>query len=217
MNKKQLLIGAMTAIVVIFLASGIVVEKRLSDLRDYLDNRIAEQVIVVSATALALAKNTTDEVFSEIVPECSVEDSTVYDTLLSSLDKGLSTPELTKLDTLFEKCGSVTARRRVGMSSILNSQNLMLQELSQERALLGEYSSESNKIEQFQELADTEQEISLQFMKLVQAQGQIITTLQANIPSTAVSVETIRAEAQSVREELERLTVLVTTLRSDLF
>jgi hypothetical protein len=216
MNKKHLLIGVITAIIGIIAVSGVVVEKRLSDLRDHLEARILEQSTVVSGVATALAQNITSPEFTKIVPECSVEESTVYDTLLSSLDKGLSPVELSKLDVLFDKCGGVVAARRVGMSLTLANETSLLKELTAERVLLGDYKSEEAKVEQFVKLSETENEISQQFMKLVQAQGQIIAALQANIPSTAVSLESIRSEAQVVREELERLTVEVSKLRGEL-
>jgi len=216
MNKKQLVIGALTAIIGIFLVSGVVVGKRLSDLRSHLDSRITEQSMVVREVALALAQNTTNADFIKIVPECSVTESTVYDTLLSSLDKGLSAIELSKLATLFDSCGSTVAARRAGMSLTLNHETALLQELAAERMLLGDFEIEETKVEQYVKLAETEQEISVQFLKLVEAQGQIIAALEASIPTTAVSVEAIRSEAQKVREELERLTAEVSTTRADL-
>lgn len=217
MNKKQLLIGAVTAILGVILVSSLVVEKRLSDLRTHLDSRIAEQTTVVGEVAQALAKNTINEDLVKIIPECSTEESTVYDTLLSSLDKGLSAVELVKLDALFAKCGDVVAARRAGMSLLLNRETALLEELVVERDLLGDFKSEETNIEKFVKLAEAEQKVSVQFMTLVQAQGKIIAALKANIPATAVSVESIRAEAQVVREELDRLIVEVTTLRADLF
>ena len=216
MNKKQILIGALTAVIGILLVSGVIVEKRLSDLRTHFEIRIAEQSSVVREVAEALAKNTTNEDFIKIVPECSMEESTVYDTLLSSLDKGLSVVELNRLDVLFDKCGGVVASRRAGMSLTLKKETALLQELVAGRLLLGDFKIEETKAEQYALLSKTEGEISMLFMKLVLAQGQIIAALQDDIPSTAVSVETIRAEAQKVREELNQLTDLVTTLRVDL-
>lgn len=216
MNKKQIVVGALTAIIGILLVSGIVVEKRLTDLRSHLDSRISQQSTVVRDIAMALSQNTTNDVFIKIVPECNVAEATVYETLLSSLDKGLSAGELSKLAVLFDKCGGVVAARRAGMSLTLQNQTNLLKELVAERHILGDYSSEESKFDRYVELSEVEDEISNQFMKLVEAQKQIIAALLTGVSQTTVSVEMIRTEAQKVRQELERLTAEVLSLRTEL-
>ena len=54
-----------------------------------------------------------------IVPECVSIDIARYDSLLSSLDRGLAAAELIELKALFDRCGDTASMRRSVMTLTL--------------------------------------------------------------------------------------------------
>jgi hypothetical protein len=216
MKKNQIVIGVIAGLVIVFLVSSFVVEKRLQDVRIMLDEKISAQEVSVSEMALTFSQGGVSAEAVSIIPDCTSDQITEYDNLLSSLDKGLARQSLMELDVLFKQCGNIAAARRAVMSLQLVSEIEMLDLLVSERKALGKYENPNLDIAKWNDLAEKETQISESFSQLVSEQGKIITALMEDIPATSVTVENIRATAQKVRESLNAVTADAYDLRAEL-
>jgi hypothetical protein len=215
MNRNQIIGGLIAGVLIVYVSASVVVEKRLYDLRLHVDTAYEVQQELVIQTAKLLSQGAANEAIAAVVPECPSGDALRYDDLLSTLDKGLSRPDLLALQTLFNRCGDVASSRRSGMSLILSQEVAFLTQLSKQKGLLGSEVDEG-RLSDWQNLVEKERQISALFSKLVLAQGAIIDSLSDNVAPTAMAVENIRASAQKVREELNVLTGEASVLRSAL-
>lgn len=216
MKNNQIIIGIIAGLVIVFIASSFVVEKRLQDARTNLDDKISSQEAKAVEMALIFSQGGITSEAANIVPECTNAEATQYDDLLSSLDKGLSRQSLEQLSILFKQCGNTVASRRAIMSLQLSKEVELLGFLVSERQSLGGYDEPALDIEKWNELVAMESEISHSFSQLVVEQGRIITALMENIPATSVTVENIRSTAQKVRESLNSVTAEAYELRAEL-
>ena len=71
-------------------------------------------------------------------------------------------------------------------------------------------------VNDWNELVSLEQDISDNFNQLVVAQGNIIGVLVSDTPSSTLTVENIRVQAEELRGELTKLTSTAAPLRSRL-
>jgi hypothetical protein len=215
MQKKELLIGLMVGVMVVFFVSSYVVNKRVQSFYDMATSAYQAKEDKAIEVAKLLARGAATTEIEQLVPECVVDDMVAYDSLLSSLDKGLSYGDLTRLKELFAICGDVAARRRALMTMLLSSHASDLETMSQMVSATGK-EVDKDRVAKWQELAKKEEAISQLFNSLVAAQESIIVALLKNVPATSITVENIRATAQSLREEMVSLTEEVTKLRGDL-
>lgn len=215
MQKKELLIGLVLGVIVVFAASEYVVNKRMQTLSEVSSVELSKQIDAAVEISKLLARGAVISEIEQLIPECSVEQMVAYDTLLSSLDKGLSYTDLTRLKELFAVCGNVAAQRRSVMTLILSKHVEAIASLVSQKVAAGEEVTDY-KLSEWQELVKKEQTISRLFVSLVDAQESIIVSLLKNVPATSITVENIRASAQTLREEMITLTEEVTTLRASL-
>lgn len=215
MKKKQIILGLLVGALSIYLLSNVIVEKKLSDLRSHLDNQIETQNVLVKELATTMGRGGVNDQIAGVVATCPSDEANQYDSLLASLDKGLSKNELQGLNILFKRCGSIPASRRAGMAMLLEREVFFLNEMVSERALLGDYEAESAKLSDWNNLVEKEKEISTLFFKLVEAQSEIISTLAAG-SATDTSIEAIQAEAQKVRDEMAEVTKSAHEIRTPL-
>lgn len=216
MNRKYIIAGTITGLIVIYLFGTMVVERRLGEMRDYVQERVVIQTALMQDTARVLGRGGSNEAVSVVVPECPAVESIRFDELLASLDKGLSRADLTELSSLFNQCGDVAARRRAGMALFLEQEYTLLKELTALQNQLHNRSDEESNSADWEELVKLEKEISVLFSDLVEAQGRIIALLMNNVAPTDIAVENIRSAAQTVREELTKRTGTAATLRASL-
>ena len=215
MLKKEILFGIVLGVIVVFVASEYVVNKRMKALDRVSSAELNEQIESAVEVSKLLARGAAIGEVEQLIPECNVEQMVAYDSLLSALDKGLSYTDLLKLNELFAVCGSVAAQRRSVMTLILNERVEGIATLVAQKEVAG-YDTSVYKLSQWEDLAKKEVAISKLFVSLVDAQESIIVALIKNVPATSITVENIRASAQALREEMITLTEEVTALRASL-
>jgi hypothetical protein len=215
MKKKQIILGLMVGALSIYLLSNVIVEKKLSDLRNHLDSKIEAQNVLVKELSTTIGRGGVNDQITAVVATCPSDEANQYDSLLSSLDQGLTKNELQGLNILFKRCGAIPASRRAGMSMLFEREVFFLNEMVSERALLGDYETEVAKLAEWNNLVTKEKEISVLFFKLVEAQNEIINTL-AGGSANGISIEEIQAEAQKVRDEMALVTESAHAIRTPL-
>lgn len=216
MNRKELIVGVLLGVVIIYVAVNFVVEKRLSAVDVETEAKLLEVSDRSVELSKLLAQGAATVAVSQMVPDCPVEDMVAYDSLLSSLDKGLSYADTVKLSELFSSCGDVAAKRRSVMTLLLAEQVEEMQNLADVRSAAKLETISGVDIAKWQELAKKETQISELFVRLVTAQESIIVALTKGVPATSITVENIRSSAQKLREEMITLTNEVVTLRTEL-
>lgn len=216
MNRKELIFGVLLGVVIIYVAVSFVVEKRLSAVDVETETKLMEVSDRSVELSKLLAQGAATVAVSQMVPDCPVEDMVAYDSLLSSLDKGLSYTDTVKLSELFSGCGDVAAKRRSVMTLLLTEQVESMNNLATIRTAAKLEPVDEVDIEKWQELAKKETQISDLFVRLVMAQESIIVALTKGVPATSITVENIRSSAQKLREEMITLTNEVVTLRTEL-
>ena len=216
MNSKKIIIGVLAGAVIFYLITGFIVDRRLASMEAKLEADIDKQLELVSSTAILLGRGSADEAVAAIVPECASLDVARYDSLLSSLDRGLSAGELAELKGLFDRCGDTASARRAVMTQTMAEQVRSLEMLASHYESLGNKLDPESLVKDWNELVSLEQDISNNFNQLVVAQGNIIGALVANTPSSALTVENIRVQAEELKGNLAELTGVAAPLRSRL-
>lgn len=216
MKQKKVIVGVIIGAIIFYLISSFIVDRRLSELESRLDTDINKQLELVANTATLLGRGGASESVATIVPECLSLDVARYDSLLSSLDRGLAEAELLELKSLFDRCGDIASARRALMTMTLTEQVATLELLVLHYQSLEKKLSPENLVEEWKQLVHLEQEISNNFNQLVVAQGNIIAALISDTPSSSLTVENIRVEAEELRGQLTQLTSDAAPLRSRL-
>lgn len=200
MKRKQMIIGVLTGVILVFIFSALVVEKRLSDARSAVSTAFLEQEAEVKDIAQLIADGRSVEFArsQEVITACQNEASQQYDQLLSSLDRGLSAQELLTLKNLFNQCGSIPAISRAFVVFVLEQEVDTLDMLYAEQAFLGMDEKEEAPIAIWRELITKEKEINTQFHALVALQGKIIEALQSGAVG---DIETIQTQVQAVQQK----------------
>jgi hypothetical protein len=214
MTRKQILTGALMGILIIYSVSTYVVEKRLSGLKNYLDISIESKYSDLRALAPMVASGAVSGQVSSFVKDCPAVDNQEYETLLSSLDKGLSKGELLKLQSLFNECGRIPASKRAATVMQLNYEVENLNTLISQRLTLGGLKLDETKLYDWQTLVSKEEETSLVFLSLVESQGEIINVLIKGASTS--EVEEVSSRARKMRDDLNNLAAESTKLRTPL-
>ncbi len=216
MKNKQLILGAIVGAAIIYLLSSMVIDNKLESLKTHLDEKINSHIISAENIAKIIGRG--GEVSEEIaltIPECPANEMSQYDSLLSSLDKGLSKYELQGLNILFKRCGDKFASRRAGMVLLFEYEILNLSELISEREILGDYSVLDTNLEKWEALVKEEKEVSRLYFELVNAQRQIISIL-ADEGESISTVEEIQSEVARIKSEMTVATTKTFELRESL-
>ncbi|HMO78280.1 MAG TPA: hypothetical protein PKD95_03740 [Candidatus Paceibacterota bacterium] len=213
MNRKKIIVGILAGAIAFYLISNFIVNKKLSSLEAKLKADIEEQVVIVGETAVLLGRGGASESVTNIIPECGSLEVARYDSLLSSLDRGLASAELQELKELFDRCGDTASVRRSIMTLNLSQEVKTLSILNDHYQSLWTVQVLESSVDEWNELVKLEQEISDNFNQLVRAQGNIIGALVLNTPSSPLTVENIRVEAESLRNRLTELTGQAAPLR----
>lgn len=212
MNNKQVTIGVVTGIILVFVFSSLVIEKRLSDTRAAFSVAAADQVQKVKDVAKDLGEGKAVEFAksNSVITDCTSEEGQKYDALLSALDTGLSNAELETLKNLFNHCGAIPAASRSFMVYALEQEVETLGFIISQQEKLGAV-DESN-LADLRNLVNKEKEVNTQFYALIAIQGKIIDTLQSNNGD----IETIKSEAQMVQQKYAAAIADASNLRSTL-
>ena len=215
MNSKKIIVGVLVGAVIFYLITSFIVDRRLATLESKLQTDIDKQLELLSDTAALLGRGAANESVAVIVPECVSIDIARYDSLLTSLDRGLAAAELIELKALFDRCGDTASMRRSVMTLTLAEEVKGLEMLVNHYEGLGKKFN-PGLVNDWNELVSLEQDISDNFNQLVVAQGNIIGVLVSDTPSSTLTVENIRVQAEELRGELTKLTSTAAPLRSRL-
>ncbi len=216
MKRKDLVAGIVIGAVVVFFISSFISRGHIKQTINYYNEGISSQTETVKDVAKLLGRGAATTQIEFVVPECPLDQMVAYDSLLSALDNGLTRPQLEELDELFNICGDVAANRRSGTALQLTYEVSLLRTYTEGKALLTGSKLEDTNIAKWEELAKKETEIANLFVRLVQSQDAIITTLLTGVSPTSINVENIRATAQKLREDLNAVAGEASTLRAEL-
>jgi hypothetical protein len=216
MTKKQIFIGVVTVVILAFLVSHIVVERRLSILRESLDLKLSEQKTLLEEVARTTGRGSANKQVLQLIPGCSADDGNKFDELLSSLDRGLNKTELTTLRELFNICGNTPALRRQAMVNQFERELVDYQSLRDEREKLGRFDSNEETQDKWQELLVAEKKIGDLFYQLVTVQSEIINGLLYTSDLSTNEIEMAKAKAVSIKNELNEITLTASGLRLEL-
>lgn len=212
-NALVLLLGIACA----YLLITNVIENRLETLEHTTKLLIEEQESVLSNIAVITSRNGADDTTEAIIKDCSVVERGRFDSLLSRLDAGLSTPELSELERLFGRCGSFFSERKSVMVARMAREFEIYQNyISQLEIITGGEMSDEYDLVNWQMLVDAEQQQSLLFSNLVQLQDQIITTLLSGSSPASAEIVAILREVQEVQEMLIVTNKQASTIRAEL-
>jgi hypothetical protein len=216
-KNRHLILGISVGIVSVYLISSVVIEKRLHAVHVILDEQITVQEKSLQELAVVTGRGGVNELAESIVKDCTPNERKQFDTLLSSLDKGLSISSLRTLDVLFASCGNVFANRRANMAGQLKQEVVTLNNLETQKSLLTKGIDEEELITpKWQALQEKEDEIQKLFFSLVDIQGKIIKSLLSGQYVGSDAVIALREEATEVQNSLAEVTQDASTLRSQL-
>lgn len=215
--QKEILIGAGLILILSLIAGNILSDYHLKEYRTTLEQQQTEQQQLLASIASVTAKNSADDIGAALVTDCPVPERERFDTLLSSLDQGLSKIELTELERLFGRCGSFYADRKLVMVSRLSREVSVYEDVTMQLATIaGEGEKDKANLDEWKELVRLEQEQSLHFVKLVDAQDRIINTLLAGEAPKGETVQGIAEEAREIQENLLLTNTQAASIRSQL-
>ncbi len=216
LKNKALIFGALFGLVLIYSLSVLIVENKLSVLKVSLDNEIEREIEILSELAVTTGKGGFNLEAETIINDCRSDERGKFETLLSSLDSGLSQTELSSLNDLFSSCGYVFANRRTSMQMQMEREFNFLNDMVETRKLVGDFDENSINLSKWQELITTEKEINANFQNMVSVQKEIIDLLLSKKASDSDEVQSALVKAQELKGALNTATERASSIRSTL-
>lgn len=211
------LLAFVLGVVVIYFITNAVVGERLGTVREQVQLTIAEQQSILTSVAEVTARGGADEVVSSIITDCSTAERAQFDRLLSSLDRGLTQAQLSELARLFDRCGGFFAERKAVMVARLEREMEVFRDyVALLNSITGQDLADEYEVAEWQSLVTEEKRQSQLFSRLVELQGDIITTLEAGNQPSSEAITELLTEVQEVRETLAVATMQAAELRSSL-
>ncbi|MEZ4104336.1 MAG: hypothetical protein R3B60_03555 [Candidatus Paceibacterota bacterium] len=208
--------GIVLGILVIYFLSTAISDKKLNSVKILLDNEIENQLILVKELASITGRGGGNELTEAVVPKCPIETRQKFDSLLSSLDKGLTKIELTELNSLFNQCGYVFVGQRTVMLSQLQREIEIVEQMVLQRSILGDFDEVAVDISGWKELVSLEKSIRDEFESLVTVQRQIILSLLQTNDLRSKEIIELRDKASNIKGKLIVVTEKASTIRSNL-
>jgi predicted DNA-binding transcriptional regulator len=192
-------------------------ENRFQDLESQTRLLISEQQAVLATIAETTARNGADSITEQIIKDCSLSERSTFDTLLGSLDNGLTQTELVELERLFGRCGGFYSERKSVMVSRL-AREIEVYETYVEHleTLLDADVANEFQISLWNKLAEEEQKQSELFSQLVIKQDQIISTLLDGKSASSEEIEQILREVNEIQGTLVVTNKQVAKVRAEL-
>jgi hypothetical protein len=216
LKNKALIFRTLFGLVLIYSLSALIVENKLSVLKVGLDNEIEREIEILSELAVTTGKGGFNLEAETIINDCRSDERGKFETLLSSLDSGLSQTELSSLNDLFSSCGYVFANRRTSMQMQMEREFNFLNDLVENRKLVGDFDENSINLSKWQELITTEKEINANFQNMVSVQKEIIDLLLSKKASDSDEVQSALVKAQELKGTLNTATERASSIRSTL-
>ena len=210
------------AIMLLAIGTGIflsmyIVNERMQTFESNSRIQLAKQQALLSTIAETTARNGADSITESIVRDCSIDDRSRFDTLLSSLDSGLPRYELIELERLYLACGNFYAERKAVMVARLSREiEIYETDVAQLSDITGRNQSDAYKLPAWQQLAAGEATQSQHFSAMVRAQKQIIDTLLTGKSASSDEIRTILTEVGEIKEALLLAKTQTDMLRTDL-
>lgn len=216
LKHKSLIWGVLSGVIIMYALSAVIVENKLSALKQSFDANIAKEISVLSDLAVTTGKGGFNHEAETMINDCSNEERVKFEALLSTLDSGLAHSDLIILNNLFSSCGHVFANRRTSMQNQMERELAFLESLVEKRQLVDDYDASSIKLSKWQELVDTEKSINADFQGMVVVQKGIIDSLIAGKTTNSAEVQNLQKEAQELKEKLSVATGKSSAIRSEL-
>jgi hypothetical protein len=216
LNVKNILVLSL-GILVMFMVVSLLVNSRFSEIESKTRVLVYDQVAILSTISEITARNGADNVTESIVRDCSVEERTRFDNLLSQLNNNLPHNELEELKQLFGRCGSFYSERKTIMVSRLAREIEVYEDYVE---LLGievnKDLSTDFRINSWKSLASEERKQSELFAELVSLQSKIISTLLEGKKADSSEIIEILNQVKEVQENLLIARKQASGLRSEL-
>lgn len=215
--KWKYLLAFLLGAVLVYGLVTIIVDNRLQQLEIETRVLISEQETVLATIAETTARNGADSVTEAIIRDCNITERSRFDTLLGSLDKGLTQSELVELERLFGRCGAFYSERKSVMVARLAREFEVYEAyVDQLEILRGSELDKEYSLEDWRMLVAEEQKQSESFTRLVALQDQIIAALLEGKTSQSEEIITILDEVREVQEALFMANTQSKTVRARL-
>lgn len=215
-NLKLVGVCILGVALVYFLVNNLT-ENRFQNLESQTRLSISQQQALLLTIAETTARNGADAVTEQIVKDCSLSERSTFDTLLGSLDSGLTQKQLVELERLFGRCGGFYSERKSVMVSRLTREIEVYETyVKQLETVLSVSVAGEFQIPQWNKLAQEEQKQSDLFSKLVTKQDQIIITLLSGKSAGSVEIKEILREVNEIQNMLVVTNKQVSNIRAEL-
>lgn len=188
-KQKRILLISSSLLLLAGLVYGYV-EYRLKNLRETLTAQVTEQEALLN------------ELFSTsstpYIHDCAVPERIEFDDLLGSLDQGLSSLQLSRLEHLFTLCGSYFADRESLLAATLSREVEVYVSYVEQLQALNTLPADEN-VQGWQAVADAEASHAASFVQLVSLQREIIEALKNGQAVDSDEMRSILNEVQQVQ------------------
>lgn len=181
-----------------------------------LQDEIQKTEATLQTIAATTARLGADPVADSIISNCPSNDLASYNQLLGRLNEGLSTPELTRLDRDFGRCGYRNFQRRSILVLQFESKMQLMQQHMALLELTGTRSDVVERLSAWEELLVAEQSLTLQFRRLTELQDQIIQALLLGSSIGSSEIEEILLEVKQTRDAMAVRHLQLESLREQL-
>lgn len=205
LKNRQLISGVVFGVLAIILITSLIVEKRLSNLQDSIEDNLVISANELMTLADAISRGEVNGLAVKVMPDCSAAERVQFEGRLGRLNEGLSNTELKELDNLFSRCAPVSVIRRSAMVAQFESEFKNLSVQVKQRKMLGEYSDYDEQLKTWGDLLETEKSIVDLSFESVNLQYEIILQLLSGLNVDSDSANELKNRGQSIRTELGRL------------
>lgn len=188
-KQKRILLISSSLLLLAALVYGYV-EYRLKNLEDTLSSHVAEQEVLL--TELLSTTST------PYIHDCAIAERIEFDDLLGSLDQGLSSVELSRLEYLFSLCGSFFADRESLLATTLSREVEVYVSYVEQLQALKTLPADEN-VQEWQRVAAAETSHAASFVQLVSLQHEIIKALKNGQSVDSDEIRSILEEVQKVQ------------------
>lgn len=217
MNSKIILGVLIVTGLASYFSANFIVRERLEDYEAVVSQQHSEQRALLVSISETTARNGGDDITEAIVKDCTTGERVDFESLLSSLDSGLSKSQLTELERLFGRCGSFYADRKSVIIARMDREfQLYKSHTTQLEQLRGEDLTDEFQLEAWETLVLLEQQQSSLFSKLVSLQDDIISTLLTGKSVDSVEIKEILAEVRESQGNLSLANTQASSVRKDL-
>lgn len=215
-NSKNLAFLLLGFLVVYFSVTSIV-EQRFQTIEVDINERITQQLVVLTAIAEVTSRNGADAITESIVKDCQINERNTFDNLLGNLDNNLNRSQLIELERLFGRCGSFFSERKSVMVARLSREIEVFEDyVGLLETVVDEDLDDQYSLTEWKELSAAEQKQSELFTKLVTLQDKIISTLLLGKSAQSPEISEILLEVKEVQETLIVTNTQASTLKSSL-